>query len=168
MLLEGSCQCGRVTFRVQSDTPYPFMYCYCSICRKTTGGAFGCNIMGRRDTLRVRGRRFLKKYHGRIRERGRTEISSAERWFCRQCGTHVYVLDPEWPDGVWPNAGAIDTPLPVPPSHVHLMLRFKPAWVQVSGRGPRFPRYPKLSIEAWHKAHRLYGARSRAHSRARR
>ena len=34
MLLRGSCQCGKVRFRVQSDTPYPFMFCYCSICRK--------------------------------------------------------------------------------------------------------------------------------------
>jgi hypothetical protein len=55
MRLEGSCQCGKIRFRVESETPVPFMYCYCSICRKTTGGAFGCTVMGKRDTLRVTG-----------------------------------------------------------------------------------------------------------------
>ncbi len=49
----------------------PFMFCFCSICRKTGGGAFGCNIMGIRDTLKVKGERFVRAYHARIRERGK-------------------------------------------------------------------------------------------------
>lgn len=155
MRLEGSCQCGKVSFGVDSETPYPFMQCYCSICRKTTG-AFGVNIMGQRATLRVRGKRHLRCYHAVIREPGRRpRRSGAERWFCGACGTHLYVLDEQWPDGVWPNACAIDTPLPEPPSHVHLMLRFKPDWVPVPGAGPRFPRYPELSIADWHERHGL-------------
>jgi hypothetical protein len=32
MLLEGSCHCGAVRFRVESQESYPFMRCYCSIC----------------------------------------------------------------------------------------------------------------------------------------
>jgi hypothetical protein len=152
MRLAGSCQCGKVRFRVDSDTPYPFMYCYCSICRKTAGGPFGCNIMGRRDTLRVTGKRHLRCHHAVIRERGRRAVRSrGERWFCAACGTHLYVLDDRWPEGVWPNAGAIDTPLPKPPEQVHIMLRFKPAWVPVPGPGPRYPRYPELSIAEWHE-----------------
>ena len=67
MRLKGSCQCGEVGFRVDSQTPYPFMCCYCSICRKTTGGPFGCNIMGRRDSLRVTGKKHLRSYHAVIR-----------------------------------------------------------------------------------------------------
>ena len=38
MRLAGSCHCGRVRFRLESHTPYPYMRCYCSICRKTQGG----------------------------------------------------------------------------------------------------------------------------------
>ncbi|MGI9046838.1 MAG: GFA family protein, partial [Burkholderiales bacterium] len=37
MKLEGSCHCGAVRFRVESAHLYPFMRCYCSICRKTAG-----------------------------------------------------------------------------------------------------------------------------------
>ena len=38
MLLEGSCHCGAIHFRVRSAHPYPFNLCYCNICRKTGGG----------------------------------------------------------------------------------------------------------------------------------
>jgi hypothetical protein len=34
MLLKGSCHCGAVGFEVESHTPVPYMYCYCTICRK--------------------------------------------------------------------------------------------------------------------------------------
>jgi hypothetical protein len=162
MKLEGSCQCGKVRFAVESETPFPYMFCYCSICRKLTGGPFGCNIMGRRDTLRVTGRRHLKTYHARVREAGkRTRLSSGSRLFCGACGTHLWVQDDDWPDGVWPNAGAIDTPLPVPPEHVFMMTRFRPAWAPLEQLGPglRAPRYPRLSIADWHRSQDLFGAR---------
>lgn len=163
MLLRGSCHCGAVEFSVESETPYPYQRCYCSICRKTSGGPFGINIMGLKKTLKVRGRRKMKKLHAVIREPGkRARRSGAERWFCGTCGTHLWLQDDEWPDGIWPNACAIDTPLPTPPSYVHLMLGSKPKWVAVDGRGPRFRRYPELSIAEWHARHVAKKKASRA------
>ena len=38
MLLKGSCHCQAVTFSLVSDQPYPYNFCFCSICRKTQGG----------------------------------------------------------------------------------------------------------------------------------
>jgi len=155
MKLEGSCQCGKVQFTVDSETPFPFMFCYCSICRKTTGGPCGCNIMGIRKSLAIKGRRYLKSYHAVMREKGkRPRRSKAERWFCGACGTHLYLLDDEWPDGVWPNAGAIDTPLPEPHERVHIMLKDKPKWVPQVSQGRRYPKYPDFSIAEWHEQHR--------------
>jgi hypothetical protein len=157
MLLEGSCQCGKVSFSVESDTPYPFMLCYCSICRKTSG-AVTANVMGRRETLRVRGGKHLRCHHAVMRRPGRRPTrSEGERWFCGECGSHLYVLDDRWSYGVWPNAAALDTELPVPPERVHLMLRFKPDWVPVEPGGDRYPVYPKLSIAEWHEQHGLTG-----------
>jgi hypothetical protein len=52
MKLTGSCHCGAVKFSVESKTPYPYMRCYCSICRKTAGGGgYAINIMGDAATL---------------------------------------------------------------------------------------------------------------------
>jgi hypothetical protein len=153
--LDGSCQCGKLTFSVESETPVPFMFCFCSICRKTGGAAFGCNIMGIRRTLKVRGRRHLRSYHARIREPGKPpRASGALRWFCGECGSHLYLSDDHWPLGVWPYVSAIDTPLPTPKHIVSIMTRFKPKWVPswLLEHGKSYPRYPKTSIAAWHEA----------------
>lgn len=155
MRLDGSCQCGKVLFRVDSETPYPYMICYCSICRKTTG-ALTCNIMGKRATLKVTGKKYLRCHHAVLRWPGQRPVrSKGERWFCGECGSHLYVLDEHWPDGVWPNAAVIDTPLPVPPEHVQLMLSYKPEWVPTVPDGPRYEEYPWLSIAEWHEQHGL-------------
>jgi hypothetical protein len=52
----------------------------------------------------------------------------------------------------------IDTPLPVPPSKVHLMLASKAPWVQPAiGPGDQtFDEYPEQSIEDWHRARGLW------------
>ena len=53
MLLEGSCHCGAVSFRVESSTPYPYQACYCSICRKTAGGGgYAINLGADANTRR--------------------------------------------------------------------------------------------------------------------
>ena len=66
-LLEGSCRCGAVRFRVRSHAPYPYQLCYCAICRKTAGGGgFAINLMGDAKTLKVTGRRAIRVYRARI------------------------------------------------------------------------------------------------------
>ena len=68
--------------------------------------------------------------------------------------------DPEWPELVHPFASAIDCPLPVPPSKVHLMLRFKPDWVKpdVGDGDACFDLYPEESLEDWHKRNGVWEA----------
>ena len=85
MKLEGSCSCGAVTFRVASHTPYPYMRCYCSICRKTAGGGgYAINIMGDAASLEVHGSRSLNVFRARVRDKSskRGKLSPARRHFC--------------------------------------------------------------------------------------
>lgn len=155
MLLEGSCHCRAVRFRVQSHEPVPFMRCYCSICRKTAGtGGFAINLGADHRTLEVEGREHLGVYRARMDD-GPT--SSGQRHFCRHCGTALWLYDPTWPELVHPHAGAIDTPLPTPPSHVHLMLGSKPDWVEVERHegDACFDAYPEESLADWHRRHGL-------------
>ena len=151
MLLEGSCHCGAVRFRVQSHTPYPYMRCYCSICRKTQGGGgYSINIMGEAPTLKVRGAKWVSVYRARFKEKGdsRKRLSPGRRHFCSRCASALWVFDPRWPEWVYPFASAIDTPLPKPPEEVELMLNYAPKWVDVpSGRGhTHFREYPREGI----------------------
>lgn len=71
MLIEGSCHCRIVTYRVESDTPYPFSHCHCSICRKLAGGSGSAvNIMANRNSLEVKGAEHLKIYRSSLNDRG--------------------------------------------------------------------------------------------------
>ncbi|MDH3473789.1 MAG: GFA family protein [Rhodospirillales bacterium] len=156
MKLEGSCHCGAVRFSLESATPQPYMRCYCSICRKTAGGGgYAINLGGDAETLRVEGEENLTVY--RARSPGEAEPGPARRHFCKHCGSALWAFDPRWPELVHPFASAIDTPLPVPPERVHILLDSKANWVQVP-EGPaerHFAEYPGDSIIEWHDKHGL-------------
>jgi hypothetical protein len=160
MQLEGSCHCGAVRFRLESPHPYPFMRCYCSICRKTAGaGGYAINLSGDYRTLTITGKRNLGVYRALMDNPGasRRTRSSGRRHFCKRCGSPLWLWDPNWPELVHPHASAIDTPLPVPPEHTHIMLGSKPGWVEAHiQRGDRtFHEYPQESIAQWHERLKL-------------
>ncbi len=155
MHLDGSCHCGSVKFSVQSAQPYPFMRCYCSICRKTAGaGGYAINLGADAATLKVlKGKRQLRIYRALVGEGEQQRQSTGHRHFCSRCGSALWLWDPTWPELVHPHASAIDTPLPKPPEHVHLMLGSKAAWVEPEGRpgDARFDEYPDMSLAQWHE-----------------
>lgn len=158
MKLKGSCHCGTVSFTVDSHTFIPYQRCYCSICRKTQGGGgYAVNLGGDFRSLNVKGADDISVYHARLKRHGqrRTHASSAGRYFCRRCGSALWLYDPAWPDLVHPFASAIDTPLPVPPAYTHLLLAYKAPWVKIRA-GPRdlqYDEFPQESLLAWHQRH---------------
>ena len=163
MKLEGSCHCQAVRFSLESTQPYPFMRCYCSICRKTAGGGgYAINLGGDYRTLQVEGREHIGVYQARLTDpqTGEVRISEGRRHFCRQCGSALWLWDPTWPELVHPHASAIDSELPVPPEHTHLMLGSKAGWVepQVGARDRCFSEYPDESLAQWHQRLGLDGA----------
>lgn len=156
MQLQGSCHCGAVVFNLSSAHPYPYQRCYCSICRKTQGGGgYSINLSGAAHSLIVTGRKQVAIYRAKIKREGerRAHTSSAERHFCRLCGSALWLFSPEWPELIHPFASAIDTPLPVPPEHTHLLLDSKAPWVEVNERpgDQLFDGYPEESIAQWHE-----------------
>lgn len=161
LTLEGSCHCGAVHFTCASHTPQPYQLCYCSICRKTAGGGgYAINLGADAASLKVEDPgQAIAVFRAEIRDGdGHCEVSTGERNFCTRCATALWLFDPQWPELVHPFASAIDSELPVPPSRVHLMLAFKPAWVEphVGPGDATFDLYPQQSIEDWHKSRRLW------------
>lgn len=156
MQLEGSCHCGAVHFSVNSATPYPYQRCYCSICRKTQGGGgYAINLGADASTMKVKGADDISVYHAKFKKPGdeRTHTSTGQRHFCRRCGSALWLYDSTWPELIHPFASAIDTPLPIPPEHTHLMLDFKAPWVEVNAtkQDKQFDIYPEESIAEWHE-----------------
>jgi hypothetical protein len=152
MLLKGSCHCRAVTFSLRSQTPYPYMWCYCSICRKTAGGGgYAVNIMGAADSLKKKGR--TRAY--------RATRGGGERHFCPRCGSALWVWDKRWPEWIYPFASAIDTKLPAPAEHQYIFLGSKAAWAEVPKgrkRDKRFREYPREAIIDWHRKRGLIAA----------
>lgn len=150
MHLEGSCHCGAVKFSLQCPHPYPFNVCYCSICRKTAGGGgFAINLGGSAEGLSVSGEDHISVYRAVLSD-GST--SSAERRFCKRCGSALWVWDPNWPDLIHPFASAMDSDLPQAPERTHLMLGSKAGWVEthVQPQDMKFEDYPDETISQWH------------------
>ena len=160
MHLEGGCHCGSVRFSCASHAPQPYQLCYCTICRKTAGGGgYAINVMGDAATLEISGKRALASYRATIAgDDGQCTRSEGQRHFCRRCGSALWLFDPRWPDLVHPFASALETDLPRPPAKVHLMLRFKAAWVRprIARVDDTFDLYPDQSIEDWHKTRDLW------------
>jgi len=166
MKLEGSCRCGSVVFSVDSNTPYPYQLCYCSICRKTAGGGgFAINIMGIASTLKIKDKSSIGVYQVELTEDNEDaggskekHISDGERNFCTKCATALWLWDKRWPELIHPFASVIDTELPVPPERVHLLLDSKASWVipEIKKGDKQFQGYPKDSIEQWHRKRKLW------------
>jgi hypothetical protein len=154
MKLKGSCHCAAVSFRVESNYPQPYMRCYCSICRKAGGGGgYGINIAGVSKSLEIEGKEHVRVYRAKKTVDGREVASTHERHFCSLCGCHLWAFNSKWPDLLHPVAGCIDTELPTPVGHVHIMLASKASWVEVEGAkaDPHFDEYPDTSIAKWHE-----------------
>ncbi len=125
MHLEGSCCCQSVKFLVESPHPYPYMHCYCSICRKTQGGGgFAINLGALYDSLKIEGKEHIRHFSPMYsnHETGDYEQSPGQRFFCSKCGSGLWIWDPRWPNLLHPYASVIDTPLPVPPERNHILL----------------------------------------------
>lgn len=152
MRMEGSCHCGAVRFACESRAPYPFMYCYCTICRKTAGSGYAVNLHADADSLALEGEAHITVYRAFLDHPHRRVKSVGERRFCRHCGSCLWVWDERWPELIHPFASAIDTPLPVPPERVHIMLNHAPEWVTApSSAERRFGEYPDETLMQWHQ-----------------
>lgn len=125
MLLQGSCHCQRVKFEVETEWYLPMVWCHCTACRKTYGAAFGCNIKAMRADLKIReGEEHIREY-----------VTHCSRAFCGTCGSALYITSERWPQWCWPNAGAIDTPLPKPPLIAHVFTSYKAPWFEILHEG---------------------------------
>jgi len=144
VILEGSCECGAVTFSVESSTPYPYRICYCRRCRKLSG-AIGAaiNLIADAPTLQVGGELEPTRY----------ETSEGPGTaFCPRCGSPLFLGMAIWPDWVYPFAAAVDTPLPEPPHHIHVRWTERQQWVPAIGApdDPHFEDNTDESMIEWH------------------
>jgi len=154
MKFKGSCHCRAVRFSVDIPEAAPFLRCYCSICRKTAGsGGYSINLGATTQSLELEGAEHIRRYDPGSGETGPEALGLPGRRFCGRCGSALWNFDPRWPELIHPHAGAIDTDLPVPPEHTHMMLGSAANWVEphIADRDKSFDAYPDESLTAWHQ-----------------
>ena len=79
--LAGHCLCGAVTIRVEGEFIARTGACHCHMCQRWTGGLFLC-FHAVHDAVHVDGP--VKIY---------PSSDFAERAFCTECGTHLWMRD---------------------------------------------------------------------------
>lgn len=125
----GSCLCGGVRFAC--DTVPMMIHCYCGMCRRAQGAAFGTFANVRSDAFR------LLSGEDQI---GRYESSpGCFRQFCRTCGSPLPVRQPG-DEVVGVPAGLFDDDPGARPS-LHLFVGSKAPWCEISDDLPQFERF---------------------------
>ena len=98
---KGSCLCGAVSFRVESDLK-PVEACHCTQCRKWTGHVlFSTEI--KRSSLCLEGEENIRWY---------PSSEKVRRGFCGRCGSPLFFdpLDKTRHDWIAISMGAFDAP----------------------------------------------------------
>src|SRR4051812_29336440 len=99
--LDGSCLCGKVTYRCEAD-PVATAVCHCTECQRQTGTSFSLVVAVPRDALVVEGD-SLSSYTTVGTDSGQP----VERRFCCECGSPI-VSVPEGGPLVFIKAGTLN------------------------------------------------------------
>jgi hypothetical protein len=83
MKIDGSCQCGAITFEAEVD-PQQASMCHCVDCQKFSGSAFRTSIRAQDGTFKI--------LTGEPKVYVKTAESGAKRaqGFCPDCGSSIY------------------------------------------------------------------------------
>ena len=134
MRLEGGCLCGAVRYRIEALPGDVADYCHCGQCRKASGAPVSAWIQLPPDRFAVT-QGQARAY--RSSDRG-------ERWFCGDCGSPLYMTDPDQ-RSVGVNLGGLDDPEAVRPT-VHGWNGARLSWLCLSDALPRFEREPPYDL----------------------
>ena len=121
--LHGSCLCKSVRYEV--STPFMrFGHCYCSRCRKATGGVRSTNIAVPIAQLRwTQGENLIKRYD-------LPEAKSFARQICGNCNCPVPHASRDGTRAIVPAGTLDDVPPGKPAAHGHWSSRL--SWVEIN------------------------------------
>ena len=133
-MLRGTCQCEGVEFSVEDVEPIG-INCYCTICRKISGGAYAPTLSVDPAGFKiVRGQELLVKYNA---------TPGFNRWHCSRCHSPIYGEAPgnkQLP--IFVPAGLFDGADIAHVKFNHMFVRSLVPWHKIEGDGARFDTYP--------------------------
>jgi hypothetical protein len=133
--IEGGCLCGAVRYRSDAE-PLMQVVCHCETCRKNSGSAFSMNVAVPQDTLRVESG-SPRRYEDHSGASGKAFY----RFFCGDCGSHVYSHGAAYGAIVFVKAGTLDDPSWLAPN-MHIWCAEKLPWVAIPEGATQAPANP--------------------------
>jgi hypothetical protein len=127
--LTGGCNCGAVRFEV-SAPPLSAVYCHCRRCQRRTGAAASANARVVPGSFQV--------VSGEDRLRAWKPPDGGEKWFCGECGGHLFSQNPQDHSQVRVRMGAFDRDPGVRPS-VRQFVAYAAPWEPIPEDG--LPRH---------------------------
>ncbi|MDO8290782.1 MAG: GFA family protein [Parvibaculum sp.] len=138
-MITGSCLCGTVRFRI-NGTISGIVECHCSMCRKTSGGAFGAYFVAHRADILWQGETALTQYQS---------SDNLTRSFCAHCGSAVTGANLTPGDGtIILAANLLDTdigPSVIAAEHLQSKIRWHENEKSAPQFGGAFPDWNKLN-----------------------
>ncbi|HWC56908.1 MAG TPA: GFA family protein [Sphingomicrobium sp.] len=131
MGLTGGCMRGTVRYELKSD-PFDCGWCHCRTCQLSSGTpAQAFAGVPRGDWVATSGSESIRTVHS---------SSFGQRFFCRECGTPLFVTVEHQPDTLDFSAVTLDNPNAVPPEY-HIFWGSKIAWFNPADDLPRHERF---------------------------
>ncbi|MFY0663285.1 MAG: GFA family protein [Natronospirillum sp.] len=102
---QGSCLCGQVTYTLD-ETLHRIDLCHCSVCRKAHGTVLSAGASVSASAFNITtGNELLSNFESSPGKR---------RFFCANCGTHLFARTTAKPDTVRLRVATLDTALANP------------------------------------------------------
>src|SRR3954467_9267826 len=89
--VHGSCLCGKVTYRSESDALFTAA-CHCRDCQKQTGTSFSVVVGVPADSLEIEGDSLAS-----VTTVGDDHGKDVDRRYCRECGSPIVTFSPGAP-----------------------------------------------------------------------
>lgn len=141
--LNGSCQCGAVTYSVSAEPLFTYA-CHCGSCQKRTGSAFSLGLVVATEAMELTG--ALTAW-SRVSEQGNTNT----RYSCASCGNIIYGIGDTNPGLAKLQPGTLDDTSAVEPD-VHMWTSRKQPWLILPDRVPRFETQPEDGLALFRAA----------------
>lgn len=137
--LSGGCACGAVRYECSAEPRVAFN-CHCRDCQRASGSAFASVLIVPKEAFKVL--KGTPKFHRVTGDSG----NPVERGFCPECGSPVFIHEPESPVFVEIQAASLDDPSWVRPVMDIYTGRAQP-WDYLNPALPKFATQPTL--EQW-------------------
>ncbi|MCG8336324.1 MAG: GFA family protein [Proteobacteria bacterium] len=131
--LSGSCLCKEVRYTISGDSSQFFSYtCHCRDCQYVTGGPPNSAIYIPQQVTITHGEPGC--YNSKS-----DEGTNIRRFFCRNCGTHLYGESEKYPGTVVIKVGTLDDP-GIFKSEMNVWVSSAQPWHHID---PELPRHEK-------------------------